>query len=128
MFLEQNTCEIFCRRFFITCVLLLFCRYVWISSHQHVMQTYIFRILNVLSHIADAFGFQRQLLPEGENIITTSRSHSNRAVTEAVEACEPSSVVRVGGAGHKVWLHSYLERALIKCFYASCFIICCRII
>ncbi|KAK7504776.1 hypothetical protein BaRGS_00003804 [Batillaria attramentaria] len=51
-----------------------------------------------------AFGFERQTPPEGENIITTTRSHSNRAVTEAVEACQPSQVVRVGGAGHKVLL------------------------
>ncbi|XP_025103656.1 3'(2'),5'-bisphosphate nucleotidase 1-like isoform X3 [Pomacea canaliculata] len=51
-----------------------------------------------------SFGFERQKPPEGENIITTTRSHSNRAVTEAVEACQPSSVLRVGGAGHKVLL------------------------
>ena len=51
-----------------------------------------------------AFGFERQKPPEGENIITTTRSHSNRAVTEAVESCQPSNVVRVGGAGHKVRL------------------------
>ena len=50
-----------------------------------------------------AFGFERQNPPEGQNIITTTRSHSNRAVTEAVEACQPSEIVRVGGAGHKVW-------------------------
>ena len=49
-----------------------------------------------------AFGFDRQSPPEGKNIITTTRSHSNRAVTEAVESCQPSEVVRVGGAGHKV--------------------------
>ncbi|XP_076464685.1 3'(2'),5'-bisphosphate nucleotidase 1-like [Babylonia areolata] len=51
-----------------------------------------------------SFGFERQKPPEGENIITTTRSHSNRAVTEAVESCDPSQVVRVGGAGHKVLL------------------------
>lgn len=51
-----------------------------------------------------SFGFERQVPPEGENIITTTRSHSNRAVTEAVDACQPSQVVLVGGAGHKVLL------------------------
>ncbi|KAK7104394.1 3'(2'),5'-bisphosphate nucleotidase 1-like isoform X4 [Littorina saxatilis] len=51
-----------------------------------------------------AFGFERQTPPEGLNIITTTRSHSNRAVTEAVESCQPTEVVRVGGAGHKVLL------------------------
>ncbi|KAL8614589.1 hypothetical protein ACOMHN_049402 [Nucella lapillus] len=51
-----------------------------------------------------SFGFERQKPPEGENIITTTRSHSNRAVTEAVECCQPTKVERVGGAGHKVLL------------------------
>ncbi|XP_041352356.1 3'(2'),5'-bisphosphate nucleotidase 1-like [Gigantopelta aegis] len=51
-----------------------------------------------------SFGFEKRYPPENKNIITTTRSHSNRMVTEAVEACEPSEVVRVGGAGHKVLL------------------------
>ncbi|XP_076097512.1 3'(2'),5'-bisphosphate nucleotidase 1-like [Mytilus galloprovincialis] len=51
-----------------------------------------------------SFGFTRDVLPKDEFIVTTSRSHSDRLVTETVEACEPTSVVRVGGAGHKVLL------------------------
>ncbi|XP_064602845.1 LOW QUALITY PROTEIN: 3'(2'),5'-bisphosphate nucleotidase 1-like [Liolophura sinensis] len=51
-----------------------------------------------------AFGFERNNPPEGKNIITTTRSHSNPIVTEAVEACQPTEVLRVGGAGHKVLL------------------------
>ncbi|ESO87715.1 hypothetical protein LOTGIDRAFT_127279 [Lottia gigantea] len=52
----------------------------------------------------DSFGFTHTSPPADKNIITTSRSHSNRIVTESVEACEPTEVVRVGGAGHKVLL------------------------
>lgn len=40
--------------------------------------------------------------PEGKNIITTTRSHSDPKVTGAITACEPTEVIRVGGAGHKV--------------------------
>ena len=59
-----------------------------------------------MGFVLGAFGFERQNPPEGKNIITTTRSHSNRAVTEAVESCQPSEVVRVGGAGHKVCGHT----------------------
>lgn len=55
--------------------------------------------------IAGSYGFTRDTLPKDEFIVTTSRSHSDRLVTETVEACEPTSVVRVGGAGHKVSYH-----------------------
>lgn len=49
-----------------------------------------------------AYGFERETPPPNKVIVTTSRSHSDRMVTEAVEACNPDEVVRVGGAGHKV--------------------------
>jgi 3'(2'), 5'-bisphosphate nucleotidase len=49
-----------------------------------------------------SFGFERETPPPNKVIITTSRSHSDRMVTEAVESCNPDEVVRVGGAGHKV--------------------------
>ncbi|XP_074648322.1 3'(2'),5'-bisphosphate nucleotidase 1-like [Tubulanus polymorphus] len=51
-----------------------------------------------------AFGFERNSPPEGQNIITTTRSHSNKNVVDSIEACNPTQVVRVGGAGHKVLL------------------------
>ncbi|XP_046557871.1 3'(2'),5'-bisphosphate nucleotidase 1-like [Haliotis rubra] len=51
-----------------------------------------------------AYGFGKQMPTKDQNIITTTRSHSTRTVTEAVEAVEPTEVVRVGGAGHKVLL------------------------
>ncbi|XP_076873751.1 3'(2'),5'-bisphosphate nucleotidase 1 isoform X1 [Brachyhypopomus gauderio] len=49
-----------------------------------------------------AFGFQLQEVPEGKRIITTTRSHSNKLVTETVQAMDPHDVIRVGGAGNKI--------------------------
>lgn len=49
-----------------------------------------------------AFGFQLQEVPEGKRIITTTRSHSNKLVSDTVQAMEPHDVIRVGGAGNKV--------------------------
>lgn len=54
-----------------------------------------------------AFGFQLQEAPGDRRIVTTTRSHSNKVVTDCVEAMEPHEVVRVGGAGNKVsWIFS----------------------
>ncbi len=49
-----------------------------------------------------AFGFQLQEVPGNRRIITTTRSHSNKLVTDCVDAMEPHEVIRVGGAGNKV--------------------------
>lgn len=49
-----------------------------------------------------AFGFQLQEVPDGKRIITTTRSHSNKLVIDAVQAMEPHDVIRVGGAGNKI--------------------------
>lgn len=49
-----------------------------------------------------AFGFQLQEVPAGKHIITTTRSHSNKLVTDCVTAMNPDDVLRVGGAGNKV--------------------------
>ncbi|KAL0163988.1 hypothetical protein M9458_039741, partial [Cirrhinus mrigala] len=38
---------------------------------------------------------------DGKRIITTTRSHSNKLVIDAVQAMEPHDVIRVGGAGNK---------------------------
>lgn len=52
-----------------------------------------------------AFGFQLQEVPGDKRIVTTTRSHSNKVVTDCVDAMEPHEVVRVGGAGNKVrWM------------------------
>jgi len=50
------------------------------------------------------FGLTPKLAPEGQNIITTTRSHSNKTVVDAVDGCEPSFILRAGGCGHKVML------------------------
>lgn len=49
-----------------------------------------------------AFGFQLQEVPDGRRIITTTRSHSNKVVTDCVDAMDPDEVIRVGGAGNKI--------------------------
>ena len=51
-----------------------------------------------------AFGITHKQPPEGKVIITTTRSHSNQTINDAVEAIKPDEVLRVGGAGHKVLL------------------------
>lgn len=49
-----------------------------------------------------------------ELIITTTASHGNKNIEEAIEALKPKQVLKVGGAGHKVLLviegraHSYV--------------------
>jgi 3'(2'), 5'-bisphosphate nucleotidase len=61
-----------------------------------------------------AFGFAQHKPPSDKRIITTTRSHMTPAVKEAIEACSPTEILRVGGAGHKVLLliegraHAYL--------------------
>ncbi|XP_043961744.1 3'(2'),5'-bisphosphate nucleotidase 1 isoform X2 [Gambusia affinis] len=49
-----------------------------------------------------AFGFQLQEGPADKRIVTTTRSHSNKTVTDCVNAMEPHDVIRVGGAGNKI--------------------------
>ncbi|KAL8618369.1 hypothetical protein ACOMHN_047441 [Nucella lapillus] len=50
------------------------------------------------------FGFECRSPHAGQNIITTSRTHSDDVVTGAVNACLPTNVIRVGGAGYKTLL------------------------
>lgn len=49
-----------------------------------------------------AFGFQLQEVPGDQRIVTTTRSHSNKLVTDCVQAMEPTTVIKVGGAGNKI--------------------------
>ncbi|XP_011784844.1 PREDICTED: 3'(2'),5'-bisphosphate nucleotidase 1 isoform X2 [Colobus angolensis palliatus] len=49
-----------------------------------------------------AFGFQLKEVPAGKHIITTTRSHSNKLVTDCVTAMNPDAVLQVGGAGNKI--------------------------
>lgn len=41
---------------------------------------------------------------DGEFIVATTRSHGNKVINSAVESVNPTNVLRVGGAGHKVLL------------------------
>ncbi|KAM8945336.1 3'(2'),5'-bisphosphate nucleotidase 1 [Pelodytes ibericus] len=49
-----------------------------------------------------AFGFDLKEVPEGQHIITTTRSHSSKQVNDCIAAINPDKVVRVGGAGNKI--------------------------
>lgn len=61
-----------------------------------------------------AFGFKALKAPADKRIVTTTRSHMTDGVKAAIESCQPTDVIRVGGAGHKVLLlmegkaHAYL--------------------
>lgn len=61
-----------------------------------------------------AFGVVQERPPQDQRVITTTRSHMTDAVSQAINACEPTNVLQVGGAGHKVLLliegkaHAYL--------------------
>ena len=45
--------------------------------------------------------------PKNGCIVTTTRSHSSTTVNDAVESVNPTQVLRVGGAGHKVITNKY---------------------
>lgn len=82
------------------------------KSFHSLMSERMFEVINVnyllmVSITTGSFGFERETPPANKIIVTTSRSHSDRMVTEAVEACNPDEVVRVGGAGHKVSTFQY---------------------
>lgn len=59
----------------------------------------------VLFHFLGAFGIERKALGRDTKIVVTTRSHETEAVRNAIAACEPTEVVRVGGAGHKVGIY-----------------------
>ncbi|KAM3929874.1 3'(2'),5'-bisphosphate nucleotidase 1 [Leptodactylus fuscus] len=49
-----------------------------------------------------SFGFELKEVPEGQHIVTTTRSHSSKLVNDCIAAIYPDKVVRVGGAGNKI--------------------------
>ena len=50
------------------------------------------------------FGFTHVPPPTGRRIITTTRSHLNKTVVDAIEAMKPDQILKAGGAGYKVIL------------------------
>jgi len=58
------------------------------------------------------FGFERKLPDPAERVVVTTRSHDTEAVRKCIAACEPTEVIRVGGAGHKVLQLLYI----VVCF------------
>lgn len=54
---------------------------------------------------AGAVGIVRGTKPEGpRRIVTTTRSHGTGLVEDSIRAVNPTDVIKVGGAGHKVML------------------------
>ena len=53
-------------------------------------------------------GVSGKLIPKdptpGERIVTSSRSHSTGLIDQVIKSCEPTKILAVGGAGHKVIL------------------------
>jgi len=62
-------------------------------------------------------GMEFKKPPTGKRIITTTRSHPSARVEAAINALEPTEVLRVGGSGHKVML--LLEGKAHAYVYAS---------
>lgn len=50
----------------------------------------------------NAFGVSKADIVPGRRIVTTTKSHGNKAVLEAVQAVNPDKIIRTGGAGYKV--------------------------
>jgi 3'(2'), 5'-bisphosphate nucleotidase len=60
------------------------------------------------------------LLPSMKNLspltVTTSRSHSNLLAESCLEAMKPDKILRVGGAGYKVFFVIFVTRFVLKRF------------
>lgn len=48
-----------------------------------------------------AFGFNRVEVASGRRIITTTRSHMQKSVQDAIDSCNPDKVIQIGGSGSK---------------------------
>ena len=60
------------------------------------------------------FGIEVKGVPDDRRIVTTTRSHSNKVVTDCVAAMEPHEVIRVGGAGNKVSPDQFFYKAVVS--------------
>ena len=47
-------------------------------------------------------GIEKTPPPAGQRILTTTRSHGTGLINDTAQACKPTDIIRVGGAGHKV--------------------------
>jgi len=63
--------------------------------------------------LTGAFGFEPKSPLADKVIITTTRSHMTSAVKRAIDACNPTDILQVGGAGHKVGFQLLKSIALI---------------
>lgn len=60
------------------------------------------------------FGLERNKISNDKLVITTTSSHGSKDINDAIMALNPTEILRVGGAGHKVLLviegraHSYV--------------------
>ena len=52
--------------------------------------------------VSGSYGFTPKVADPGQRIVVTTRSHETEAVKNAIAACQPTEVRKVGGAGHKV--------------------------
>lgn len=53
---------------------------------------------------AGVVNLEKVKAPAGERIVTTTRSHSTGLISDVVNSVSPTSVIKVGGSGHKVML------------------------
>jgi len=51
-----------------------------------------------------AFGLEVKKVPEGRKIITTTRSHMQKSVQDAIDSFKPDKVINIGGSGSKCLL------------------------
>lgn len=51
---------------------------------------------------AGSFGAVPKRPPPDQRVITATRSRMSPAVLRTINACEPTKILQVGGAGHKV--------------------------
>jgi len=75
------------------------------AHENYVVRFFYYSIIHNNYSISGAFGFQRRSPPADKRIITTTRSHMTKAVKDAIDNCNPTEVLKVGGSGHKVTVH-----------------------
>ena len=59
-------------------------------------------------------GIEKVPPPAGQRILTTTRSHGTGLINDTAEACKPTDIIRVGGAGHKGRVPSVLKKTVAR--------------